>query len=61
MITSEIQEKLIQLIEMLMDELNRPVPEVEKLWIEESEKRYQAYKAGKLNGVQLKEIITCQK
>jgi len=38
---------------MLMDTLNRPNPEVEQLWIEESEKRYQAYKAGKIKGIPL--------
>ncbi|MBN2090116.1 addiction module protein [candidate division KSB1 bacterium] len=61
MIAQLIQETIIQLsdldkirlIEMLMDTLNRPNPEVEQLWIEESEKRYQAYKAGKIKGIPL--------
>ena len=41
----------IRLIEMLMDDLDRPSPQVEKLWIEESEKRYKAYKQGKVKDV----------
>ncbi len=61
MIAQQIQETVIRmsdldkirLIEMLMDTLNRPNPEVEQLWIEESEKRYQAYKTGKIKGIPL--------
>ena len=47
MLTDEIQEEVLQLsdlekihlVEMLMDDLDIPDPDVEKLWIEESEKR----------------------
>ncbi|MCI0513781.1 addiction module protein [candidate division KSB1 bacterium] len=61
MLTQEIQETItrlsdldkIRLIEMLMDSLNRSSPEVERLWIEESERRCQAYKAGKIKGIPL--------
>jgi putative addiction module component (TIGR02574 family) len=61
MLTHDIQEKVrnlrdlekIHLIEMLMDDLDIPDPEVEKLWIEESEQRYKAYKEGKVKAIPL--------
>lgn len=64
MLTYDIQEKILQLsdlekihlVEMLMDDLDIPDPDVEKLWIEESEKRYKAYKEGKVNGIPLEVI-----
>ena len=64
MLTHEIQEEVlklgdlekIRLIEMLMHDLDRPNPNVEKLWIEESEKRYKAYKEGKVKGIPLEVI-----
>ncbi|HEX9970743.1 MAG TPA: addiction module protein [bacterium] len=64
MLTHEILEEVlrlsdlekIRLIEMLMDDLDRPSPNIEKLWIEESEKRYKAYKEGKVKGIPLEVI-----
>lgn len=64
MIPHDIQEKIrklpdlekIHLIEILMDDLDVPDPNVEKLWIEESEKRYKAYKEGKVKGIPLEAI-----
>lgn len=64
MLTYDIQEKVrnlrdlekIHLIEMLMDDLDVPDPDIEKLWIEESEKRYKAYKEGKVTGIPLEAI-----
>lgn len=64
MSTHEIQEQAlrlsdlekIHLIETLMDDLERPSPHIEKLWIEESEERYKAYKQGKVKGIPLEVI-----
>jgi len=46
----------IHLIEMLMNDLERPNPDVEKQWIQESEERYQAYKEGRIKGMPLEVI-----
>ncbi len=64
MLSQDIKEKVrnlrdlekIHLIEMLMDDLDVPDPDVEKLWIEESEQRYKAYKEGKVKGIPLEAI-----
>jgi hypothetical protein len=66
MLDQEIKEKTgklgdlekIQLIEWLMDDLDRPDPEIEKQWIEESEKRYLAFKKGLVKKIPFEEIST---
>jgi putative addiction module component (TIGR02574 family) len=47
----------LQLIEMLARSLSKPDEDVEKIWAEESEKRYKALQEGKLKTVPLKEVI----
>ena len=49
--------KRLQLIEMLTRSLNKPDKNIEKIWAEESEKRYKALEEGKINIVAFKEII----
>jgi len=46
----------IQLVEVVLDSLEKTNPEIEKKWVEESEKRYKGYKEGKLKGISLKKI-----
>lgn len=47
----------LELIEKLIHSLDRPDREIEKVWSEETEKRYQALKEGKVNTTSLDEII----
>ena len=64
MVTKEIEEKIlalneverVRLAEFIFDSLDKPDPEVEQKWIEESERRYQAYKEGRINPVSMNEI-----
>ncbi len=64
MVTKEIKEKImalnevdrLRLAEFIFDSLDKPDPEVEQKWIEESEQRYQAYKEGKIHPVNINEI-----
>ena len=64
MVTKEIREKIlalneverVRLAEFIFDSLDKPDPEVEQKWIEESERRYQAYKEGRINPVSMNEI-----
>lgn len=64
MLSKEIEKKAlglraldkIHLVEIILESLEKSNPEIEKKWIEESEKRYEAYKEGKLKGVPLDEI-----
>ena len=64
MVTKEIEEKIlalneverVRLAEFIFDSLDKPDPEVEQKWIEESERRYQAYKEGRIHPVSMNEI-----
>ena len=47
----------LHLIEKLAISLNKPDKDIEKIWAEESEKRYEALKAGKVKTIPLNEII----
>ncbi len=47
----------LQLIEQLTQSLDKPDKEIEKILAEESEKRYQALKEGKVDTIPLGEIV----
>ncbi len=47
----------LQLIEWLTRSLNMPDEKIEKIWKEESEKRYKVLKEGKAKTVPLSEVI----
>ncbi len=47
----------LQLIEWLAQSLDKPDEQIDKIWAEEAEKRYQALKAGKVQTIPLNEII----
>ena len=47
----------IYIIECLAQSLDRPDEKIDKIWREESEKRYQALKKGKIKTIPLDKII----
>lgn len=49
--------KRLQLIEWLTKSLSKPDEKIEKIWAEESEKRYDALEQGKVQTIPLDEII----
>ena len=59
MITEELKKETLQLkpldkvrlLEIIIKSLDEINPEIEKVWVDESEKRYANYKAGKLDSV----------
>jgi putative addiction module component (TIGR02574 family) len=65
MINKELQNELlklnaldkIHLVEMLIESLDKPDPEIMGLWIKESEKRYSALKEGKVKSVPYEDVI----
>lgn len=46
----------IYLVNVLLESLDKPDEEIEKLWVKESEVRFEAYKRGDLKSVNWKEI-----
>ena len=49
-------EKL-QLIDVILEDLNKPDPEIDRVWAEEARKRWSAYKAGKVSTVDYETIM----
>ena len=47
----------LQLIEWLAQSLDKPDEKIEQIWAEESEKRFNALKEGKVRTIPLNEII----
>ena len=47
----------LKLIEMLTRSLNKPDEDIEKIWADESEKRYKALEEGKVKTIAINEII----
>lgn len=64
MIVEEIKKNALKLnvldrahlAETLLDSLDKTDQEIEKLWVLESEKRYKAYKKGRIKGISLEQI-----
>jgi hypothetical protein len=68
-IMATINNKLIENIESLSDiekpelvdsilmQLDKPDPEIDRIWAEEARKRWQAYKSGKLETVSYKQVM----
>jgi len=46
----------VRLAEFIFDSLDRTDPVLEQKWVEESEKRFKAYKSGKVKGIRLADI-----
>lgn len=64
MITQEIKKEILNLkpidkihiAELIFDSLDKPDTEIEKIWINESERRYKAYKKNHIKGICLSKI-----
>ncbi|MHB9028712.1 MAG: addiction module protein [Candidatus Latescibacterota bacterium] len=47
----------LALIDELLAQLDRPDPEIDRIWAEEAEKRLKMYREGKLETVSFEEIM----
>lgn len=46
-----------ELVDQLLHSLDRPDPEIDRIWLEEAERRLAAYRAGKIQGIPAEEIF----
>lgn len=49
-------EKL-RLVDEILMQLDKPDPELDKIWADEARKRWEAYKAGRLKTVSYEEVV----
>ena len=47
----------IHLVEKLLSSLDKPDPEIEKVWIKEAEERFAAYEKGELKAIPLEKVM----
>lgn len=48
----------INLVDSILMQLDRPDPEIDRLWADEARKRWQAYKAGRLETVSYEQVMS---
>lgn len=46
-----------ELIDELLHSLDRPDPEIDRVWIEEAERRLAAYRTGRMKGIQARDVV----
>lgn len=46
-----------ELVDQLIHSLDRPDPEIDRIWLAEAERRLAAYRAGKIQGIPAEEIF----
>jgi putative addiction module component (TIGR02574 family) len=46
----------VHLVESLLESLDKTDPEIEEIWVAESERRYHAYKQGLVEGIPLEQL-----
>jgi putative addiction module component (TIGR02574 family) len=64
-ITGELAEKIkslpdtekIELVDSILMQLDKPDPEIDRIWADEARKRWMAYKAGKVETVSYEQVM----
>ncbi len=46
-----------EVAELVLQSLDRPDPEIDRVWVEEAERRLAAYRAGKVKGIPAEDIF----
>ena len=47
----------IALVDAILMQLDKPDPEIDRIWADEARKRWQAYKAGKIETVTYQQVM----
>ena len=45
------------MIDVLLSDLDKPDPEVDRVWFAEAHRRWKAYKAGKMKAIPFREVM----
>ncbi len=64
-IDKELSEKIkclspdekLALVDLILTELDKPDPEIDRIWAEEARKRWEAYKSGKMESVPYEDVM----
>ena len=47
----------LELVEQIMHSLDRPDPELDRVWIEEAERRLAAYRSTRVRGIPARDVV----
>jgi len=47
----------LQLVDLILRQLDKPDPEIDRVWAKEARKRWQAYKAGTIETVSYEQVM----
>jgi putative addiction module component (TIGR02574 family) len=47
----------IELVDSILMQLDKPDPEIDRIWADEARKRWQAYKSGKIETVPYEQVM----
>lgn len=50
-------EERFDLVDQILHSLDKPDPKIDRIWLEEAERRLAAYRAGKVKGIAAEEIF----
>ena len=60
-LVSEIRElpdvEKLRLVDAILTDLDKPDPEMDRIWAEEARKRWAAYRAGRISTVSYEEVM----
>jgi putative addiction module component (TIGR02574 family) len=51
------EEEKLRLLDAILTDLDKPDPEIDRIWANEARKRWAAYKAGRLSTVSYEELM----
>lgn len=47
----------LKLVDVLLSDLDKPDSDIDRIWVAESERRWKAYKSGKMRSIPFQEVI----
>ncbi len=64
-LASEIRElpdvEKLRLVDSILTDLDKPDPEIDRIWAEEARKRWAAYKAGRISTLSYEEVMAIKR
>jgi putative addiction module component (TIGR02574 family) len=57
-ISSLTDVEKLHLVDVILRDLDRPDPEIDRIWADEARKRWKAYKSGKIQSVSYQDVMS---
>lgn len=51
-------EDKLRLLDVILNELDKPDPEIDRVWADEARRRWKAYKEGRLSTISYEELMS---